>query len=715
MCLYGPADDVAVRVKFRIYFIMSIAVLLKPRSLGLSQKLISAKTISCAFSHNTVWQSQSNLEVSELGSTSAPRKESIASPSSLQGGGIISDRDLRFLLEEVFDVNRLLERPLYAQHSIETINDYLSTITNVAKSKFLPLNTELDTKEPQFKDGRACVPKAVGDAIATLSETGYMAAGLPEEHGGMQLPYIATMASEYIVSSACLTATSYPMLTIGVANVLSKFGSESQRERFLPHLLSGRFMGTMCLSEPQAGSSLADITTSATPMEASDKDQQMGQLKYNIKGTKMWISGGEQDFTDNIVHLVLAKIRSPESGNVDSGVKGISLFIVPKHDYDFNKELPSTKLREESTNGISLVGLNHKMGWKGTTNTILSFGESDRTTGYLVGESGRGLEYMFMMMNGARIGVGLAAVALANLGYRASLEYAIERKQGRTLPPARAKGEKSVKGPTPQTPIINHADVRRMLMAQKCYTEGALSLCLYAAYLVDEAKSSTDANMKKYAAEMLDLLTPVVKAWPSEWCLESNKWAIQVLGGCGYTKDFPVEQYYRDNRLNMIHEGTNGIQSLDLLGRKVAKDQGKQAQKLLAAMVSTCGTARATNNEKVAVHARDLESAVNEVRLATKTLLTESKSADELLCNSHEYLNMFGTLVVSWMWLRQAVVATEKLNTSKDLSETDRSFYEGKQLACEFFYRYETPIVTTKARLVSSMDDTLLRVDAAHL
>ncbi|KNC87610.1 hypothetical protein SARC_00310 [Sphaeroforma arctica JP610] len=623
-------------------------------------------------------------------------------PVGLEGAGILSDRDVTFMLEELIDTEGLLKRPYYAEHSMPTIKEYYATLTNVANTHFKPHNVELDKNPPIFVDGRARVSSVIAPAIETLAETGFMAASLPEEHGGLQMPHTAQMIAEMIIGSASMSISSYPSLAMGVANVLSRFGSDEQRERFLPHILSGRFMGTMCLSEPQAGSSLADISTIATEMDSEGGNGK----RFSVKGNKMWISGGEQDATDNIIHLVLAKIKSPD-GKVAPGVKGISMFIVPKHDFDFDGEPPEVDLKGHSTNGIELLGLNEKLGWKGTTNTALSFGDSSESVGYLVGEPGRGLEYMFLMMNGARIGVGLAATALGGLGYRASLAYALDRRQGRPQ-------VKSKDGPVAQVPIIQHADVRRMLMAQKCYVEGSLSLCMYAAYLLDDSKTAATPEERKTSFEMLDLLTPVVKSYPSEWCLEANKWAIQILGGCGYTKDFPVEEFYRTNRLNMIHEGTNGVQSLDLLGRKIARDNGKQSQLLYKDMRDSCESAKALGNNKMAMHARDLESAINEVDSATKTLLSESKSVDGLLCNSHEYLNMFGTLIMSWMWLKQASIATKQLETNSLISDTDRVFYEGKQLACEYFYRYDTPSITTKARLVSSLDDTLLRVDPVH-
>ncbi|MFM7004103.1 MAG: acyl-CoA dehydrogenase family protein, partial [Limnohabitans sp.] len=361
------------------------------------------------------------------------------------------------------------------------------------------------------------------------------------------------------------------------ANLLMAHGSELQKKVFALNEFSGRWSGTMCLSEPQAGSSLSDVMTRATPDGASFQQDPLG-ARYRLKGNKMWISAGEHELTENIIHLVLAKIPGPD-GKLVPGVKGISLFIVPKKMVNAEGQLTGVR------NDVALAGLNHKCGWRGTTNTLLNFGEgkfkvaTDNTdsdgsgaVGYLVGEPGRGLGYMFHMMNEARIGVGLAATMLGMAGYEASLEYAKNRPQGR---PVAGGTQKVVKDAAQaQVRIIEHADIKRMLLAQKSYCEGALALELYCAKLVDEQHTGTAENADE-ARLLLEVLTPIAKSWPSEWCLEANSLAIQIHGGYGYTRDFPVEQYWRDNRLNMIHEGTHGIQGMDLLGRKVLMEEGR--------------------------------------------------------------------------------------------------------------------------------------------
>ena len=365
-------------------------------------------------------------------------------------------------------------------------------------------------------------------------------------------------------------------------------GTDKQKEVFANNEFSGRWAGTMCLSEPQAGSSLSDITTRATPDIGSTfgDDWQNDALgpRYRLKGNKMWISSGDHELTENIIHLVLAKIPDA-SGKLVAGTRGISLFIVPKKMVNDQAQLTGER------NDVALAGLNHKLGWRGTTNTLLNFGEGKFTpggqagaVGYLVGKPGEGLRCMFHMMNKARIGVGTAATMLGLAGYYASLDYAKNRPQGRVL------GASGKDASQPQVRIIEHADVKRMLLAQKSYCEGALALELYCARMVDEEMTG-DAASAEEARLILEVLMPIAKSWPSEWCLEANSLAIQIHGGYGYTRDFPVEQYWRDNRLNMIHEGTHGIQAADLLGRKVIMEGGKAWQLLKQKMAATSNRA----------------------------------------------------------------------------------------------------------------------------
>ncbi|MBL4906182.1 MAG: acyl-CoA dehydrogenase, partial [Sneathiella sp.] len=457
----------------------------------------------------------------------------------------INNRDLSFQLHEMLKVEDLTERKRFSDHDRDVFDAVIETATNMAADLFEPHNQKADANEPTFDGEKVHIIPEVQVALDAYLEAGFIGAQHDYDVGGMQLPATVAMACGAIFNSANVGTSGYPFLTVGASNVIRTFGTDEQKKTFMEPMIAGRFFGTMCLSEPQAGSSLSDIKTKAVAQ---------GDGTYRLSGNKMWISAGEHDLSENIIHLVLAKIPGgPE------GVKGISLFIVPKILVNDDGSLGAR-------NDVSLAGLNHKMGYRGTTNTLLNFGEKDGAVGYLIGEEHKGLFYMFHMMNEARIGVGLGAVSLGYAGYQYSLDYARNRPQGRH-PDGKDASAKQIM-------LIEHADIRRLLLAQKAAVEGGLALCLYAARLVDDENTAPEPESRKEASLLLDTLTPIVKSWPSEFCLEANKHAIQILGGYGYTRDYPVEQYYRDNRLNPIHEGTHGIQGLDLLGRKVMMNDG---------------------------------------------------------------------------------------------------------------------------------------------
>ncbi|MCU1592637.1 MAG: acyl-CoA dehydrogenase, partial [Frankiales bacterium] len=430
---------------------------------------------------------------------------------------LLSRRDLDFLLHEWLDVVSLTSRDRFSEHSRETFDAVLDLAEQVATRDFAPHNRKSDENEPTFDGERVHLIEEIGKALKKYGETGLIGAGMDHEVGGMQLPAVLTQVLLGWFQAANVGTSSYPFLTIANANLLCAHGTPEQIDTYVKPMVEGRFYGTMCLSEPQAGSSLADVTTKAEPQ---------GDGTYRITGNKMWISAGEHELSENIIHLVLAKIPGSPPGS-----KGISLFIVPK-----------VIVETGERNDVVLAGLNHKMGFRGTVNTLLNFGEGKHTpggragaVGYLVGEEHKGLSYMFHMMNEARIGVGLGATALGYTGYLHALEYARNRPQGRV--------ERDPS--SPQVPIIQHADVRRMLLAQKSYVEGALALNLYCGRLVDEEHTGADPAR---AHLLLEMLTPIAKSWPSQWCLEANNLAIQVHGGYGYTREYPVEQLYRDNR-----------------------------------------------------------------------------------------------------------------------------------------------------------------------
>ncbi|MFN8696397.1 MAG: acyl-CoA dehydrogenase [Burkholderiales bacterium] len=603
---------------------------------------------------------------------------------------LLSRRDLSFLLYDWLQVERLITRPRYAQHDRTTFDAVLETAEKIATDLFAPHNRMSDLNEPHFDGTRVTLIPDVKRALDAFNAAGLVAAGQDEAHGGMQLPAVIDKAlMAYFMSANCATAA-YPFLTIGNANLLLAHGSEDQILKFVRPMLEGRFFGTMCLSEPQAGSSLSDITTRAEPQADGT---------YRLYGTKMWISAGEHELSENIIHLVLA--RTP---NAPLGVKGISLFIVPKF-------LVNTDGSLGERNDVVLAGLNHKMGYRGTTNCLLSFGEGVHqpdghggAVGYLIGEQHRGLGYMFHMMNEARIGVGLGATMLGYTGYLHALDYALQRPQGR---------HPQNKDPaSPQIPIIEHADVRRMLLAQKSYVEGALALNLYCAMLVDEERTAPTPELRQDATDLLDILTPIAKGWPSQWCLEANSLAIQVLGGYGYTRDFPVEQFYRDNRLNAIHEGTHGIQALDLLGRKVVLNDSRAYLLLVDRIRASVQAARQTDQADLHEYASLLEGMLARLSATTKALWSAG-NLNVTLANASTYLEAFGHVVIAWIWLSQAtVIADQQHGTSSAEAKAAPDFASGKLYACRFFFRVELPKVRVMLDLLTSLDTTALDMRA---
>jgi butyryl-CoA dehydrogenase len=601
---------------------------------------------------------------------------------------------LDFLLYEWLDVNQLQQRERFADHSQETFDAVLDTCERIAREKYAPFNRLVDTEEPRFDGDKVILPQATHDAQKAYAESGMLSAAQDYEIGGMQLPYTVEAAANTFFAMASVSMGS-GLLTVGNANLLMAHGSELQKQVFALNEFSGRWSGTMCLSEPQAGSSLSDVMTRATPDGAAFQQDPLG-ARYRLKGNKMWISAGEHELTENIIHLVLAKIPGPD-GKLIPGVKGISLFIVPKKMVNTEGQLTGVR------NDVALAGLNHKCGWRGTTNTLLNFGEgkfkvsTDNTdsdgsgaVGYLVGEPGRGLGYMFHMMNEARIGVGLAATMLGMAGYEASLDYAKNRPQGR---PVAGGTQKVVKDAAQaQVRIIEHADIKRMLLAQKSYCEGALALELYCAKLVDEQHTGSTENADE-ARLLLEVLTPIAKSWPSEWCLEANSLAIQIHGGYGYTRDFPVEQYWRDNRLNMIHEGTHGIQGMDLLGRKVLMEEGRGVKLLAARMLNTAQKAQAFPD--LAEDAKALTTALQKVTQATQ-MAWSTGQPQEALANAVPYLQAFGHLVLAWIWLDVSASCRGEASPKQT----------GRQAAAKYFYRYELPKIDAWLNVVGGRDMT---------
>lgn len=587
---------------------------------------------------------------------------------------------LDFLLYDWLDVERLTHHPRFAEHSRETFDAVLDLSARLADEHFAPHWKASDRHEPALDGEAVRLLPEIKPALRAYADAGLFAATFDEALGGAQMPAVIHTASTALTMAANIATAAYPMLTVANARLLASFGTPGQIDAFARPQTEGRWFGTMCLSEPQAGSSLSDITTRA---EGDGDEPKLGP-RYRLFGNKMWISGGDHDAAENIVHLVLAKVPG-EDGRIAAGMAGISLFAVPKW-------LPTADGSPGMRNDVAVAGLNHKMGYRGTVNCLLAFGEGTRhrpedragAIGFRIGDVGQGLAIMFRMMNEARIAVGVGAAALACRGYHHAVTYARERHQGRS---ATAGGKSAAR---PPQAIIEHADVRRMLLVQKIYAEGALALVLYCAQLVDEEAAAASEAQRAEAGALLGLLTPVTKSWPSEFGLVANDLAIQIHGGYGYTRDFDVEQVYRDNRLNPIHEGTHGIQAIDLVGRKILRDDGKALAILGRRIAATIE--RAAGNGAWQAEQAALTAAWDEV-LAVAAHLRDQPS-HQAFYNASALLSAFGHVVVAWLWLDQALAAEAGATPLR----------ESRVRACRFFFSNELPKARLQLALVNSLN-----------
>lgn len=569
----------------------------------------------------------------------------------------VSMRNLKFLLYEVFQIEDLIGHPYYEEHNREIFDLTLETALKMGQDLLRPVLREMDLNAPSLVNGEVKVHPTVRTFMKESGEGGWIASLFSFDLGGQQIPQLISTASQFIFSAANYSASVYPHLTTGAANLILSFGSEELKELYVPRMLSGEWQGTMALTEPQAGSSLSDILTQAEPTD---------QGFYKIRGQKIFISAGDHDGVDNVVHLMLAKIKG-----APAGVKGISLFVVPK------KRVEDQGL---VFNDLQVAGVYHKLGYRGAPITQLSLGENDDCRGYLVGEPHQGLAYMFQMMNEARINVGVGAAAIASAAYYASLEYARERPQGRKI---------SAKDPTtPQIPIIEHADVKRMLLFQKAVTEGALSLLMQCSLYVDKIKTTEGEDKDRYHL-LLELLTPIAKTYPSEMGILSVSQGLQCLGGYGYCDEFLLELFYRDARIHPIHEGTTGIQGLDLLGRKVRMKGGKAFTLFLEEVQKAIVAAAPFPALNPCVQM--LKEALEGLKNITQYLLSQNQEGktQQALADSTLYLELFGIIAIAWQWLLQAVSIQKALGSP--LSQMETKFYQGKFFTFCFFFHYELP------------------------
>lgn len=569
----------------------------------------------------------------------------------------MSMRNLRFLLHEVFNVEQLTKYDRYAEHTKDGFDMMLDSAKQISDNLFFPIYEDMDKNPPKMGDGVVHVHPGVKDIMKETGESGWIVAQEDFEHGGQQMPATVYNAANFIFHAANTSAASYFGLTMGSAELISSFGNKELQETYMTKMFAGQWQGTMALTEPHAGSSLGDIRTTAT---------EVGDGSYKIKGQKIFISAGDHDGVENVVHLMLAKIDGGPAGS-----KGISLFVVPKFRPEDGKLVP---------NDVVTAGFEGKMGMKGCPVMHLVMGDNSDCKGWLVGEPHNGLRYMFQMMNGARISVGVMSCGLSSAAYYAALEYANERPQGRTL----SNGDLS----SPMELIINYADVKRMLLFQKSVMEGGLSLVTQCAFYADMAKVSEGEEKAKYQM-LLDLLTPMAKTYPAEMSVQSTSQGMQVLGGAGFCSDFPLQQYYRDTRINPIYEGTTGIQAMDLLGRKVTMKMGAAVMAFGAELQATIKSGLANENTKP--YAEKLGAAATKFQEVTMKLmsLAQNEKPEVFLADATLYLENSGILAVAWQWLKQALVVDAKLAEAP--SGDELNFYKGKWAAFEYFFEYEVP------------------------
>ncbi len=582
----------------------------------------------------------------------------------------VSERNIAFLLYEVFDVESLTRYDYYRGHNRKTFDMVLKAALKLARDLLFPIFEEMDRKPPELVDGQVKVHPAVATILTQFGEGGWLTSRVPFVHDGEQLPHLVADICEFIFAAANYSANAYPGLTIGASHLIESFGSRELYDTYVPKMRSGRWQGTMALTEPEAGSSLSDITTVAEPT---------GRDYYAIKGQKIFISAGDHDGAENVVHLMLAKIAG-----APAGVKGISLFVVPR-----KRPGPDGGLE---ANDVTTSGVFHKLGYRGCPIVQLSLGDKNDCRGWLVGEPHNGLRCMFQMMNEARIGVGMGATAMASAAYYASLEYARTRRQGRPV---------SQKDPSrPPVAIIEHADVKRMLLFQRAVVEGSLGLLAQCSRYVDLQKALPENEREKYSL-LLDLLTPVAKSYPSEMGVLSISQGLQILGGSGYCDDYPLEQYFRDCRIHPIHEGTTGIHGMDLLGLKVLMQNGR-AFILYQEEIREALTA-ARQHPALFARAVELEEALNLLTEVTRALAAaaQAKGPEVFLADATLYLEMFGVVTIAWQWLLQGVAAEKALG--RGARKADENFYQGKLFAMRYFFSYEVPkILGLSKRLLTA-------------
>ena len=593
---------------------------------------------------------------------------------------------LKYLLYDVHELEELLKRERFVDHDKESLDMFLDSSKDFADRELFPYFKEMDENPAFHKDGQVYVHKQVETMMKKGGELGFISSSFDYEVGGLQIPLMASTASSYILDAANNHLPGYAGLTQGAAELIIHFAKKDLLDKYVPEMLAGNWGGTMCLTEPQAGSSLSDIVTKATPHENG---------YYNISGQKIFISAGDNQYLDNIVHLVLARVEG-----APKGTKGISLFIVPK-----NRKLDDGSLEP---NDVTSVADFQKMGQKGYCTTHLGFGDKEDCRGWLVGEENNGLSCMFVMMNAARIGVGRAASAIASAAYYASLQYANERPQGRKLS---SDGKKNVE--ESQSLIIEHPDVRRMLLLQKAVVEGSMSLVLLAAKYYDLESTAQSKEEKIKYNTLLEMIIPVVKTYPSDAGAYSVNNGLQVLGGYGFCSDFILQQYYRDIRISAIYEGTTGIQSQDLLGRKITMNNGEGLKLLLAEIIETI--TKASNYPELKEYCDSLSEKIKLSEKILQSLMPYALRGDfeKYLADASIFMEFFSLVIVGWNWLEIAANSQQALkNNDRKYSEI---FYKSKVETMKYFFEYELPKTISHSEIIMNPSSVTIKKEGEIL
>ena len=593
---------------------------------------------------------------------------------------LISDkRDVEFVIHEQLNTAGLAEHAQYAEFNRKTIDMVLKEVRNLAVKELLPMNAEGDRQGCSLENGNVSVPDAFPKGWNFLKEGEWIAMSEDPDWGGQGMPHTLSSACTEMLSGANMALFMYSALTLGAANLVASFGSESQKERFVRKLYSGEWCGTMLLTEPSAGSDVGALETVAYPQEDGT---------YKIVGNKIFISGGEHTMADNIIHPVLARIDGEPAGT-----RGISLFIVPKYRVAADGSMGEF-------NDVVCTGIEHKMGIHGNSTCSLALGGKDACYGELLGEKNKGMKLMFQMMNEARMFVGIQGLALASSSYCNAVNYARERIQGPNLVKAALEGD------TTGVPIIQHPDVRRQLMLMKSHVEGLRSLIYYVGNTFDRKHLATDAELRDKLQGLIEVLIPIAKGYGTDKSFEVCSHGMQVFGGYGFVEEYPQAQLMRDCRITQIYEGTNGIQAMDLLGRKLGMKKGKPFMDLLGEMAATIAEAREI--PEIRDLAEGFEGYMN--RLGSVAMHMGKTAMSEKVMNAfsfaHPFLEVTGDVTIGWMLLWRAVVASRKLVDGAK----DREFYEGQIHSARFFIESVLPVTAGKMDAVTRTSETIMAV-----